>query len=609
MKKEEIKIRESERRRADNQIWNAAGAYDFRPDVRAYDREGCAELYWNSIIGAVRKHYGHELDGLWEEIRHAIAQDVCEQLLWLGLEHACYEREARLRPAFPVLRHAYALKMLALEDDPLPGVYGEVWRLHFERAARAAETEDAAGTSRGDDLREDRGYAAHDPAEHVDKFEETADSELLLRRLEFSGELSGREIAEQARELLDERTLLIPRNHEEYSERSFHIPFFRPKRKKKGAAQELDRVRGFAGGLAEYGDPILDGSVPTGKHQIFDMSEKKSDAHIYQYIHEAFGSDLFAKSEAERIERLLCTGDHENCHLHFVKGDGVMPKGIQGYAYNVRREAIRQMKQNLDCYEANEAMAQTAIRQLTERWRNAFLTYRQDSCTKSVYGKLAANRIWRTEQVNDDRAFDRKLPADDSDFYVDILLDASYSQKEKQPLISLQGYIIAESLTRCGIPVRVSAFSSVSGYTILTQYRDYHEPGKNRQIFNYTTAGGNRDGLAIRLMHLLMKEEREQPERRILLLLSDARPKDIIYINNGSSYVPYEGEASVENTAKEVRYLKNRGISVLCVFTGSDDDVPTAHQIYGRDFVRIRGYEHFAQAVGSLILTQIRADG
>ena len=44
-------------KRAENMIWNAAGDYGFRPDFKAFDKAGHAELYWNCIIGAARRHY------------------------------------------------------------------------------------------------------------------------------------------------------------------------------------------------------------------------------------------------------------------------------------------------------------------------------------------------------------------------------------------------------------------------------------------------------------------------------------------------------------------------------------------------------------------------
>ena len=47
-------IDERQQKRAANIVWNCAGRYDFRPDFRAYDVRGRADLYWNCIFGAAR---------------------------------------------------------------------------------------------------------------------------------------------------------------------------------------------------------------------------------------------------------------------------------------------------------------------------------------------------------------------------------------------------------------------------------------------------------------------------------------------------------------------------------------------------------------------------
>ena len=97
-------ILDSEKRRARNLIWNAAGDYSFEPDFKAYDEEGRADLYWNSIIGAVRKNYGPEtIDALFAAFHGSSQEALYEQLVWLGLENAVYQREAARRPALPAL--------------------------------------------------------------------------------------------------------------------------------------------------------------------------------------------------------------------------------------------------------------------------------------------------------------------------------------------------------------------------------------------------------------------------------------------------------------------------------------------------------------------------
>ena len=54
---------------------------------------------------------------------------------------------------------------------------------------------------------------------------------------------------------------------------------------------------------------------------------------------------------------------------------------------------------------------------------------------------------------------------------------------------------MAQSLAACGIPVRVSSFSSLRGYTVLRVLKGFAD--KNLQNINrYFASGWNRDGLA-----------------------------------------------------------------------------------------------------------------
>ena len=136
-----MEIRDSEKRRARNLIWNAAADYSFEPDFKAYDEDGRADLYWNSIIGAVRKNYGAEtIEGLFEALHGCTQEQLYEQLLWLGLEHAVYQREAPRRPALPSLRRSYARRVLTENADPDPSdVLAVLENAHFRRALGEAD--------------------------------------------------------------------------------------------------------------------------------------------------------------------------------------------------------------------------------------------------------------------------------------------------------------------------------------------------------------------------------------------------------------------------------------------------------------------------------------
>ena len=165
-----MEILDSEKRRARNLIWNAAADYSFEPDFKAYDEDGRADLYWNSIIGAVRKNYGAEtIEGLFESLHGCSKEQLFEQLLWLGLENAVYQREAPRRPALPSLRRSYARRAVALDQRADPGdLLATLENAHFCRAL---------GQSEPPLLPRDRE---------------------MLDALEFPGDLDGPAIAERA---------------------------------------------------------------------------------------------------------------------------------------------------------------------------------------------------------------------------------------------------------------------------------------------------------------------------------------------------------------------------------------------------------------------------
>jgi hypothetical protein len=296
---------------------------------------------------------------------------------------------------------------------------------------------------------------------------------------------------------------------------------------------------------------------------------------------------------------------HKGCRLYYATGSASYDRSLRSQYAQKRKSVLKQMEFNRTAYEADALRNRNTILRLTARIRNALMTYLQPTVSRTSYGTLDAGRVWRGVYLDDDKVFSRILQTDPGDLCVDILLDASSSQMNRQATVAAQGYMIAEALTRCKIPVRVSSFCSLSGYTILTRYRDYFEWDKNECIFHYFTTGCNRDGLAMRIIRQEM--ENSPCEHKILILLSDTRPYDIIQISQNGRYVDYAEDNSILNTAAEVRSLIHRGIAVMCVFTGDDQDIPAAKTIYGRNFARIRHLEQFADTVGTLIQNQIRS--
>ena len=574
-----MEIRDSEKRRARNLIWNAAADYSFEPDFKAYDEEGRADLYWNSIIGAVRKNYGAEtIEGLFEALHGCTQEQLYEQLLWLGLENAVYQREAPRRPALPSLRRSYARRVLTENADPDPSdVLAVLENAHFRRALGEA-----------------------DPAMLPRDRE-------LLNALEFPPDLDGPAIAERALDFLHTYFHFTPgqTQAQEAEERRRHRPLLALFRR-RSEADLLPSVRAFGHGFGEHlvkGQGGGPNAMPA-QRRLTDYNQAQTEAALRKYMRGYFGAPLYDQQQLDALERELCVDDHRGCHLYYATGDDT-PEKLKGYVAAQRRNALKQMELNRAAYEADAVRHRTSIRRLTARIRNAMLAYLQPTPVRSASGTLDAGRIWRGIYLDDDKVFTRILQSDPGDLSVDILLDASSSQIDRQAVVAAQGYMIAESLTRCHIPVRVSSFCSLSGYTVVTRYRDYFEADKNERIFNYFTTGCNRDGLAVRA---LAKGLEDSPsEHKLVILLSDVKPNDVIQINQGGNFVDYARDVGIQNTAMEIRALTYKGIQVMCVFTGKDDDLPAAHTIYGRNFARIRTLDQFADTVGALIQNQIRS--
>lgn len=568
-----IEIPDSEKRRARNLIWNAAGDYSFEPDFKAYDEDGRADLYWNSIIGAVRKNYGQEaVASLLESFQGCKDQILYEELTWLALENAVFQRESPRRPALASLRRSYARRVLALGHTS-DQVLNIVESAHFRRA-----------------LGEEPSLR---PSERK-----------LLNALELPGSLDGPDLANEILGVLHSYFGFVPGETQAAEAREKKRRFLFGRR--KGSA-ELPPIRGFSYGYGEHTVAGQGGGKEAAPPQrlLTDLTAAQSEAALRTYVQSIFGPPLYGAQQLQELEQALCVDEHKGCHLYYARGDNTLDPRVKGYAGAQRRTALKQMEQNKAAYEADAVRHRNSILRLTARIRNAMLAYLQPTAARSASGSLDAGRIWRGLYLDDDKVFTRILRTDPGDISVDLLLDGSTSQLDRQETVSAQGYMIAESLTRCGIPVRVSSFCSLSGYTILTRYRDYHETDKNDYIFHYFTTGCNRDGLAIRALGRGLEES--PCEHRIVILLSDAKPNDVAKLVRGGSLLDYAAQDGIENTAHEVRSLLHREVSVICVFTGDDEDIPAAHTIYGRNFARIRSLDQFADTVGTLIQNQIRS--
>lgn len=566
-----VTITELQKKRALNIIWNCAGSYDFQPDFKAYDNDGNADLYWNCILGAARRHYDYaQFVPLFRAFEQYEEADDYEGLFWLGLENSLYQKELNTRPALLLLREKYAqaaVKSYAGMDD-----------YHLYEALSLAHYMRALGVEP-----ELNGY-----------------DKKLLDELEFTPDMTTEAIVARTKELFT-RWFQISTEERRHAKRRFITPALKKRGKRQGSAG----FRKFGIGIAEHPDNAYSG-VNAG-HIDNELNTKMTAAELRAFMETKYGKSAFSKRETIELEKALCTGAHAMCHIHFTRGDKPALADIQnGFEALSRQRESAQIDKNRASYATHEAQNRITIAKLTGKIQNSVLLHLQPTPIKANSGRINGLLAWRGAKLNDEKVFTKNEQDDMGALSVDILLDASTSQKNRQETVSAQGYMIAESLTHCGIPCRVMSFCSMTGYTIVRIFRDYDKPQDNRKIFEYVSNGCNRDGLAVSAAHHLMNQS--PYEHKLLIILSDVKPNDVVKIpsKTGGEAVPYEQDAGLRDCALEVRRARADGISVICVFTGEDEDIAAAKLVYGRDFARIQSLDQLADTVGKLIQNQIK---
>lgn len=578
-----------EEKRAENLVWGAAGSYSFEPMYLAFEPDGSASLYLNLVIGLVYKWLEPE------KIRSLLAsispedEELLAGIVWLGLEQAVYRKECRVRPVLAELRRDYAKENLERAHR-----FAELPLIEKLRMGRCLEI-----------LQEEKPEGGlQEPGWKVGAWEQKLLKEISCREDETTDE-----IVEQMQQIWKQWFGWCPGRQRRVRPHLLQkvLPAFR----------SFGRVHSSfvrADGREERDGKKNTQSERTGKKGLllFQASHYDREEAARQYIEACFGRSLYVPAEQKKIERQLCTGNHEGLHLLFTRGiSGSFPQYAErtGAVREIReflRETQRQQEKNLLYYRSNAALYGNSIRRLKEKLMNCLEEQIPDRKEGARGGRLLAAKVWKGVYQNDSRVFVKTEGKQGSRFSVHLLLDASSSRKGSQEQVAAQGYILAESLSGCGIPVQVCSYCSMMGYTVLRIFRGYREQQKNQEIFRYAAAGSNRDGLALRAAGYLMQEAPE--EKKLLIVLTDASPNDDRIAREGPFYRnrEYLGEVGIRDTAGEVRALRNRGICVLGVFMGAENDVEAAREIFGREFVVIRRISEFADAVGNLLKEQLQ---
>ena len=573
-------------RRALNIIWAAAEDYHYEPDFMAFQQNGLPDLYLNTILGLVRKQYdAPKLRVFFQSLADSALAETFTDIAWLGLESCTLQRSLPDRPVLAELRRAHAEAFFLRNTDL--AIQQLMNRNHLTHNLQAARWHEVLGEKTGLlNPWEKRLYAAL-------AYEASLDTRQIIERTQrilhnfFILDFKGRQSSLHWHFALNEQLAawlkkFLPAELRYNDDRLTRL---------HPARQKPETENGF---VTKAAQPLLAG---IGLH-----SGKDNRA----YIEQQFGRSLYSQAQNERIEKALCTDNHKNCHLYFTRGltaAAAPARPADGSGLLEQRQA------NLAWFHQHSQLYRLSIRRLADRLRNCLAVHQQPIPVRDKHGCFSAGQIWHALQLHDDRVFQSLQEEVQPDFTVDLMLDASASRASHQAVIAAQAYTIAESLRLCGIPLQVWSFCSLRGYTVLHLFQKYQETSRTKNIFNYSAAGWNRDGLALRAAAELMQLNRKK--NRLLIMLTDVHPNDDRRIPAPGglplSY-DYSEQRAIDDTADEARRLRAAGVRIIGLLNGElPDFLPAARQIYGKDFARVKKIDQLADTVGQLIQKQIQS--
>ena len=578
--------------RIKNLLWTVSGDYtlDMKPDVAAFLRTKEIALYDGVKQGAFAKYYNKEELGLYlvKKIYLKAEEGPLTCIAQLCMEEAVGRRIRAERPGVEAIRRK---AFEAILDQEFEAMAGTPWgRLKYALMKKSVDNRDPLEKQMLEWM--DLAYQCRTAA---------TSRELIQIIDELYNQVVDPKFAQKNGDL--ERVLAVTMEElTEYSWQDFLSEEMYEDALETYLEQLTENITNMESMEPEEPEEEKEEEAP--KKRSIKVVTPEVLEKMYSYVELNFGKTYMQELDNKRINYHMCRDIHSDCSLYFT--EGILQNPVK---HNYQLEyAKKNREKNKFLYYDKHRTVKRNISVLTETLKKSLVMRSEVMEVSSHWGKVVPAKMWKVGRTNDTRLFSREIKGDNSDFVVDVLIDASGSQRSRQGEVAIQGYMISESLSNVGIPHRVMSFCTFWDYTILHRFRDYDDDrSHNERIFDYMTSSNNRDGLAIKAAgyDLLRREE----EKKILIILSDGRPYDVILNRpNARNPKPYEGRYAIRDTGFEVRRLRNMGVSVLGVFAGEEKDLSTEKKIFGKDFAYIHSIENFSRIVGKYLTRQLDRD-
>ena len=339
-------------RRAINQIWTACGDYRFEPQFLAMRSDGQPDLYMNCVIGLVHKWFGENLTKtLFAAWAGDARQAMYDDLAWLALENAVYEKELPERPALAGLRQAHAAAFFASEYQ----LSRQEWmaKNQLVYALQSARWKAVLGQKPPVLAPWEKG---------------------LSTALACPGTLSGEELTEAVRTAFRKYLRFDGTAH---AKKPFTLHF--------GERWVPLLTKLFTTEMIRTDDLAIDRSAAAGENGMVRASNAlraqlesgDRENEDRDYVEGCFGRSLYPPRELALIEQRLCTGNHLGCHLWFTRGETAQGKTMRADVQHLFEQAAEQAKRNRADFLKNNDLYQSSILRLTEHIRNCMQVQQQ----------------------------------------------------------------------------------------------------------------------------------------------------------------------------------------------------------------------------------------
>lgn len=315
--------------------------------------------------------------------------------------------------------------------------------------------------------------------------------------------------------------------------------------------------------------------------------ERKNYMSTYNY------KSLWSPEDLTRIQNELCVGNHLGADIMYVE----RTKG--GYDA-VTVSTLKAL--NGQARKMGTMLAQVLKADADERGEIA-----------TSGSKIIANRVWKPLNTGSTEVFYKRDYTEVGGYVIDLVLDASGSQRGRVEDIAKQAYIIAQACSVAGIPCRVSQFDTKSSFTVLERLRDFDDAeARNLNCNKYSAMCDNRDGLALMIANVELQKRKEQ--NKVMIVLSDGAPQDnsgYYKINAFGGLGNYNGGTTIEGATLDVcntvQAIRKSGTALMGIYVGSGKSTLEIEKImYGNNFAYIKEMDTFVDVVMKYLVRHIQ---